>query len=345
MIREMQLIGLMAAACMSGAIPSGHAWATTPLPPEREAEVRALVEEAQGHRAAGRFEAAIASLHRALALHSAPWLLFNLGRVHEVAAQHDLARRYFELAATAEHDAETRRKALEGVRRVDDLGPRGVLRLRVLIDPDGALADEGAEVTGLRVDGYAWEPRLGRSLNLSRGPHVIELSRAGFAPWKQAVEVGELSLLDARLSTVGAAEPEAAETEPEVAAPVNASPAPTTPAATAEVGAADGAGWWPWAIAGVGLAGAAVGGGYLVSAEQDWERVREAPSDAMFQDEARALVASGQTKRTLGLWLVGVGASVGVGALTWALASDAEGAIVVTPLVGPSVGAGLVGRF
>jgi hypothetical protein len=325
------------AAAVSG-LSTSHGFAALPL--EREAEIRALVEDAQVHRAAGRFEQALALLQRALDIKAAPWLMFNIGRVREVAAHHDLARRYFELAATAEDDAETRRKALEGVRRIDALGPRGIVRLRVSF----AGEPQGGEEFEVRVDGHVWEPRLGRDFNLVRGPHVVEVSRSGYEAWRHNFELGELLVLEARLERLG---------EGRVIEPPTLSAAPVEPlTASPEVGLvkpalpSDGAEWLPWTLFGAGLLGAGVGVYFIADGARDWERVESAPSDSLFRDEAQALVESGRRKRDFGTVGAIAGGGVAVGGLLWALLGGADGQTTLTPMTSGGVtGLGVSGLF
>ncbi len=327
--------------CMQAGRP-----ALAALSAEREAEIRALVEEARVHRAAGRFDQAIAALQRALDIQAAPWLLFNVGRVREVAGHHDLARRHYELAATAEDDAETRRKALEGVRRVDALAPRGVLRLRVAF-PAGA--GEGGEPTEVRIDGHVWEPRLGRDFNLARGQHVVEVTAPSLAPWRQSVELGELLVVEARLAREGEAPPAPVDTPPVAPSPVPSTPAPLVgpgvrvvePASASEANA-----WLPWTVFGAGVAGAGVGLYLLVDGARDWDRVSSAPADAFFQDEAQAIVDAGAEKKELGTIAVIAGGGLAVGSLLWVVFGASEGQATVAPVAGRGVaGLEVSGRF
>jgi hypothetical protein len=338
------------------------ALAAAPVSTTVEAEVRRLVEAAQAHRTAGRHDEAVASLEAALALHPAHWIAFNIGRVNENAGRRDLARRHFEVAAGVEDDAETRRKALDGIRRVDDQGPRGVLQLAVRTSAGSAPGAAGTPSTippgAVRIDGITWPPRLGRTFNLSRGAHVVEVIAEGMAPWSRTIEVEALTSVEVLLAPPDA--PSASPEPPPVMAAGEAPASPSTEPAPqlaeskaqlpgeprlaavhpGEAGLhtrlqpAPAGSAWPWALTGLGGAVALAGGVYLVGWQLDWQKVRDGEG-VTFRDEAEALVASGREKRDVGIALTAVGGGVALGGLLWGLLQDSPAPAVSVGLLGP----------
>ncbi len=263
--------------------------------PEQSERIRSLVETAREHRESGETLKAFEALHDAIAIHPAPWLFYSVGRMHEDAGRLDVALAWYSQCLGPDADAETRKRAEA---RTTMLGNAG-LRVNIV---EFQLSPPDAE---LLVDGVVWKERLGRVLSLALGEHTITVRHPDFETAAIPFEVKgplpqrfELALL-----------PKTSEPPP---APLPPPPPPS-----------DGAGAWPWVTVGAGIASAAVGTWLILDGTADWDAVRDARSDlSLTREEADALVANGETKRTAGFVAAGVGGALVLTGLLWYALED-----------------------
>lgn len=328
-----RLCGLFACAVLvvastgvSGAWHIAHAASPT-LAPEREKRVASLVELAREHRRAGEYDKAITALREALDIHTAPWLLYSLARVYEDAGKYDLARSYYSLCLGQSVDIETRTRAEEGVARLDKIGERGRLELRIM-PPDASL----------EIDGEPWTLDPSGAVILTAGPHQIVVSHPDYISHQQRVDVtgGQTTTIVVRL--------------PEKAREVIVE-RPVVVVQERDREAVD-FGPWKWLSLGFGAAATGVGIWLIADGTSDWDTVNTAiESGSMTQREANALRDEGTAKRTAGFVTAGVGGALVVtGIVMWALETgggDGGGpSVTLTPAGGPGLtGLELNARF
>lgn len=107
---------------LAAGLASRPAQAATPTAQDADlARIQVLAETARRQRQAGDYVGAIESLEAALAIASAPWLIYSLGRVYEDAKRYDLARAHYIDAKANAPDAETRQRAIDGLARIANL--------------------------------------------------------------------------------------------------------------------------------------------------------------------------------------------------------------------------------
>ena len=310
----------------TAALASSSSFAANPTA-DRNQRVVALVELARDHRRAGQYEKAIAALREALDIQTAPWLLYSLARVYEDAGKYDLARSYYSLCLGGGSDLETRTRAEEGITRLDKIGERGRLELRVL-PPDAKI----------EIDGEPWTLDPSGAVTLTAGPHQIQVSHPDYVPHQQRVDVagGQTTTVVVRLP----------ERPREVAVEVPVIVVREAPRDAVDFGA------WKWLSMGFGAVGAGVGTWLVLDGTSDWDAVDEAVrAGSMTQREANALRDEGTSKRTAGFVTAGVGGALLVtGIVMWALETDgtpdSQTTWHVTPTIMPHLtGATVTRRF
>lgn len=181
---------LLRAVMCAAFLASAPVHAAAPTTKER---LEMLTTRARAHRDAGEFDKAAAALREALAIEQSPSLLYSLGRVYEDARKYDQARVYYELCLGDGADPKARIRAEDGLARLDKIGERGRLQVRVV--PTDSTVE---------LDGDRWVPDKAGAIELSAGPHELMVSRDDYIPHQQRVDVvgGQLVTVIIQLNRV-----------------------------------------------------------------------------------------------------------------------------------------------
>lgn len=314
--------------------------------PQQRAEATRLNKEALADRDAGRYDAAIEKLRRALTLYSTPTTVYNLARTYETAEEFALARDHYKLCLSKEPTTRIRRLAEEKLAGLEKKLSKG--RLVVEVTPPGAhvfvdgRAIGGAPVAPQQVpakkqrvhaelDGYQREerwvdvPGAGEAqvrlalVPLERlGSLIIEVAPTAAEVWLDDEPLGTAPLPRQRLAAGThrvRAEMAGYETETEE---VTVAPGAATTVALRLEPSRSGPDYspWTWVTLGSGLALVAGGGLAYGLGEADHKEVAgtsgygQASSGVVADrsyDSARGLVESGDDKKLAGYVLWGVG--------------------------------------
>jgi serine/threonine-protein kinase len=313
------MVAVMLAGAPAVAQPSGQDVATA----------QALFDEGKRLMAAGSYAEACPKLLESQRIDPGGGTLYAIALCHEGEGKTATAWADFNVAlAEARKDRRTDREAA-AAERIRALEPR-LTRTRVVVP---AARAPGLEIKrdGARVGEAQW----GTALPIDPGEHAFEATAQGKRPWRQVVDIrGEGKTIDVAVPALED-EPAAAPPPPPAAA---AGPAPPPK----ETGSPQRT--WAFVAGGVGLAAAAVGLGFALSASSKWSEASEACPGGRCTDPAdRDKGVQAGTEADLSTVLVTAGAvAVVAGTILWLTAPRASATAASR---GPAVlpGAGFVG--
>jgi|GEM_PF-2480988 len=256
----------------------------------------------------------------------------GLAKAHDGLEAYDAALVHYRAYLALNLDEALKRKEVED--RVATLERLQVARVLVSVDaPSAQLFVNGAPT-----------PISTESLRLAPGPYTVRVTAPGFEPHEERIVLagGQTVRLAVRMRPV--------------AEPV-ATPAVNPPGGdpfVAHIGGDSGhsgdvhaklepasaGSMWPWLTLGLGAAAGGLGTWFILDGNADWQLVYDAQDDpaSMSQTQADALVADGDSKRTLGLITGGVGAALVVTGVIMLLtqggddAAEASTAPTLSPL-------------
>ena len=338
---------LVVAVLLGGAVAVARA-APEPTPQQRE-EAWRLNKEARADLEAGRYDAAIAKLRRALAFSQDPTTIYNLALTYDTAGDWVLAGDHYRLCLSKTPDPETRRLAEE---KLAALEPK-LVKGRLVVERKERWVDvPGAGEAKVRLE----------LLPLDRlGSLLIEATPTGAAVWLDDEPLGTAPIRPQRvLAGTHRVRVEMAgyETETEV---VKVVPGAATTVALRLEQSRSGPDYspWTWVTLGSGLALVAGGGLAYGLGEADHEEVvgtsgyGQAAGGVVADrsyDSARDLVESGDEKKIAGyvLWGVG-GAALVASTVLFVLEEVGDGGEAAVTVTGTGTDGGgfvsLSGRF
>jgi hypothetical protein len=293
-----------------------------------DAAASALFDEGKALFAAGRYGAARDRLEASYELSPLSGTAGLLAACHERTGKLASAwARYRDAAVLAERSGNHERAAIASAKAAD-LEPR-LARLRI-DRPAGAL--EGLVIT--RNDSRVPDAALGRPMPVDAGTYTLAATAPGHQAWSQTI-----TIRDGERRTIAVPPLES----PPVVIEQRPGPTPRRPAQK----------WIGLAIAGVGGAAMAAGGGFGLAASSAWNDAKDAgcSGDGVCPDDSsreRARTAGSRADLATGLVIGGVGA-VAAGLIVYFTAPDgreqAPVAGVSASVAGGRVTVGLEGRF
>lgn len=251
---------------------------------------------------AGRWADAIRDLERALPLAEATGdrtLIAGchraLAKAHDGMEGYDAALRHYRAYLAVGLEEPLRRKEVED--RVAVIERMREAYVVIKVDALDAM---------LTIDGA--EARLGEEpVRLALGRHTIRVTAPGFEPHEEEIALtgGQTLQLAIRMRPTSPV----VQPSPAVVAPVGRTELPGL--RQEEVGGGGGTAW-PWITLGLGLAAGGVGTWLVLDGTSDLDAVNEAADTpwVMSEEEAKARVADGDRKRTMGFVTGGVGGAL-----------------------------------
>jgi hypothetical protein len=299
--------------------------------PSNKAAAEALFIDGRNLMAQGKHAEACPKFEASQKLEPGIGTMLNLAQCYEATGRTASAWAQYREAIPLARAAGSREREDFALERSKALESRlSTLTIRAM----GGGADGVA--LSVRRDGVSVDPaELGTPIPVDPGPHQVEASAPGKAPWSTKVQVtGDAASVSIDI-------PKLDET------PAGSTPPSAAPAASPDPGTQHGSIQKPLAIgvAAVGLVGLGIGTYFGLSAGSKWDDAKAACRDYPYDCSAEALdnqsSASSQATISTVAFIAG-GVAVAAGAVLWLTAGSGEGKTTVG--VGPG-NVVLKGRF